>query len=223
MIKFIYLILLLCLTASHTAYSQGEKYIKAMENAIAKLNTYKQQEELQQTANDFERIAFAESSKWLPYYYTAYAQIFLGYFEEKKKKKDSYYDKSLNFISKADSLSPDNSEIYTLKGYALQMKMLVNPMVRGKKYGPISGKTLQKAMELDDNNPRPYYLLGQNLFYTPPQFGGGKDKACPLLEKSIERYDKFIPKNSIMPTWGEERARGLFGKCNETETENKNK
>ena len=67
-------------------------------------------------------------------------------------------------VKKADSLSANNSEIIALEGYMYQAMIMINPMVNGAVYGPKSAVTLQKAMVLDANNPRPHYLLGQNLW-----------------------------------------------------------
>jgi hypothetical protein len=50
-------------------------------------------------------------------------------------------------------------------------------------------------------------------FYTPPAFGGGKDKAQPLFEEAIKRYKAFKPANSIMPTWGEKKAEEMLAEC----------
>ena len=61
-------------------------------------------------------------------------------------------------------------------------------------------------MKLDPENPRPYLLKGQSAMYTPPQYGGGKEVALPLLEQAVEKFKSFKPKSSIMPNWGAQRA-----------------
>ena len=54
--------------------------------------------------------------------------------------------------------------------------------------GKDASEALQKGLALDPNNPRLYYLQGMSLFNTPAQFGGGKDKAKPLFEKSVALF-----------------------------------
>ena len=63
-----------------------------------------------------------------------------------------------------------------------------------------------KAMQADSLNPRPEYLIGVGLFYTPEQFGGGPKTAKPILEKSLAKFEKFVPENDLMPHWGKEQV-----------------
>ena len=90
-------------------------------------------------------------------------------------------------------------------------------MNRWMKYGPISNNNFQKAIELDTLNPRPEYLMGVSLYYTPEQFGGGSNAAKPILEKSLEKYNKFVPDNNLMPNWGRETVETLLKQINEQE------
>jgi len=204
---------LILFTTAIAASAQNPKFIHAMEKGKSMLDTAHHVGSLQEAANMFQRIAGAEKKEWLPSYYLCYAYTMIGFFETNKDKKDEYYDRATAYIETADSLSPDNSEIYTLKGMLLQMQLQVNPMMRGQKYGALSATNLEKAIKLNPENPRPYYMRGQSLFYTPPMFGGGKDKAKPYLQTAVEKYATFKPVSSIMPTWGEERAKMLLTEC----------
>jgi hypothetical protein len=76
-----------------------------------------------------------------------------------------------------------------------------------------SGMLIDKAIKLDAENPRAYLLKGTGLMYRPPQFGGGKDKAIPVLETAVEKYKTFKPSSSIMPHWGEKRAQEVLEQC----------
>jgi hypothetical protein len=83
------------------------------------------------------------------------------------------------------------------------------------KYGPEADYNFKKAIELDSLNPRPEYLIGTGLFYTPEQFGGGPVTAKPVLEKSLEKYNQFVPENDLMPSWGREMVEGLLKQINQ--------
>ena len=131
-----------------------------------------------------------------------------------KEKKDSYLEKADKFISIADSLHPDESEIYTLKGMIAQGMLAVDPMNRYMKYGPLSGSNFTKASQIDSLNPRPDYLVGVSLLYTPEQFGGGAKTAKPYLEKSMEKFEKFVPKDDLMPNWGKEAVKQILSGIN---------
>jgi hypothetical protein len=194
--------------------AQNPKYISAMEKNIAILDTTRDAGKLQNLANSFERIAGAEKSEWLPNYYTAYCYANMTY-SVKGDMIDTYCDKADMFIKKADSISPNNSEIYTLKAQIASARIGVNPMSRGQKFGMLSAELREKAKDLDKTNPRPFYLEGTSLFYTPPMFGGGKDKAKPAFEKALLLYETFKPASSISPNWGKRSAEYFLKKCDE--------
>jgi hypothetical protein len=204
---------LLMIAISIAAIGQSKKFVKTMEKNLASMDTCKTQAAYQKVANSFERIANAEKKEWLPYYYAADAYILIGYMESDKNKMDEYLDKAQVFADKADSIMPGNSEIVTLKAWILSAKIGVAPMQRGASLGPQSGILLEEAIKLDPTNPRPYYLKAMSAMYTPPMFGGGKDKAIPLFEKSIDLYSKFKPSSTIMPDWGGKQAKEGLEKC----------
>jgi tetratricopeptide (TPR) repeat protein len=200
--------------------AQDAKYVKAMEKNIAMLDSAGMQTSpniFQDAFNAFERIAGANPKEWLPLYYQAYSEVMIGMRQTQNAKKDEYYDKAEAFISKADSLQPNNSEIYVMKSFITSMKLSVDPQNRGQQMGMKSAMQLNKAIQLDPENPRAYFLKGQGLVYTPAQWGGGKDKAIPVLETAIEKYAKFKPASSIMPHWGEARAKAALEECKKPE------
>ncbi len=104
----------------------------------------------------------------------------------------------------ADSLQPNNSEIYVLLNMVTTLRIRLNPMVNGQKYGPIAALYLEKAQQLDPNNPRADMQEGLALFFTPPQWGGDKAKAVVKLESAQQKFDSFQPASSIHPNWGKE-------------------
>ena len=69
-------------------------------------------------------------------------------------------------------------------------------------YGQEMNASFEKAIALDPKNPRPEYLMGMTLYYTPEQFGGGAKAAKPVFESSLKKYNEFVPKDELMPTWG---------------------
>jgi hypothetical protein len=183
------------------AYAQ-DKFEAGMKSNLTKMDECKTANDYLKVANGFERIAIAEKDKWLPYYYGALSCVLASYVDSSKTTKDIYLDKADKFLNKADSLMPENSEIYTLKGMIAQARMQVDPMSRWQKYGNEANNNFTKAMKIDTLNPRPEYLIGAGVFYTPKQFGGGPTVAKPILEKSLMKYEQFVPENDLMPHWG---------------------
>ena len=199
---------------SFFAPAQNPKYISAMEKNIAMLDTARNPAQLQRLANSFERIAGGEKTEWLPNYYAAYCYATMSN-STKGDVIDTYCDKADTFIKKADSLSPNNSEVYAIKGKIASARISVNPMMRGQKYGTLSAELRDKAKEFDPANPRPWLLEGEGNFYTPPAFGGGKKKAKSSFEKALTLFETFKPTSSIHPHWGKGEANYFLKQCNE--------
>ena len=207
------IILLGFVSLSIGAMSQNKKYQDAMEKNVAGVDTSRTIEQLQPLENTFERIANAEKKEWLPYYYAAYCNVSMSYVV-KGDDIDTYCDKADALVKKADSLSPDNSEIQALKAQIAGARISVNPMVRGRKFGSEAAELREKSKKLDPTNPRPWMLEGMSLFYTPPAFGGGKDKAKVSYTKALELYNGFKPASSIHPRWGKGTTEYFLKQCN---------
>ncbi len=206
--KFRLFIFIGLLTISAKASEKG--FNKDMEKELQGLDETKGKENWLQKATVFGNISEVHPGEWLPYYYQSYSYLQAGMLEQDLKKADLQYDVALRNIEKADALEKSNSEILTLKSWILSMKLTVDPMNRGYEYGRKSNQLLGEAMDLDPDNPRPYFLKGISAFYTPEEFGGSKKVAKDLLNESIQKYKSFKPKSSIMPVWGLKEAEELL-------------
>jgi hypothetical protein len=209
-----YFITLLFTLILSGAFAQDPKYISMMKESITMLDTSSMAEDLQKATNGFERIAAKETKDWLPLYYMALGNVRIA-FMSKKKMVDEYCDKAEASINKADSMQPNNSEIYVIKAMIASARISVNPASRGGKYGPVSGQLIEKSKTLDPANPRAYLQQGTNLYYTPKMFGGGKDKALPVLKEAVAKFATFKPSSEIAPQWGEKFANQMLARCSE--------
>ena len=203
-------ILFLTLLVSLAAGAQTDKYTQVMQKNITLLDSAKSIDELQSLAGTFDRIGDAEKDKWLPYYYAALAQTWIGW-NPATKDKDANSAKINAYLAKAEALEK-NAELYAVENMSATQQMLVDPQSRYMTNGKDAATALQKGLAADPNNPRLYYLQGMSLFGTPPQFGGGKDKAKPVFEKSIALYKSAQPK-PLYPTWGQQQAEAMLAQC----------
>ncbi len=195
-------------------FAQSDKYTAAMKKNLESLDTsFRNPASLLAVANNFERIANAEKNQWLPYYYAAFCQVNYGFMEQDKTKTDGYADKANALIEKADSLSPNNSEISCIKSMIASCHMMVDPMTRWMEYGKESSSNIESAMTQDPTNPRPYFLKAQGLKYTPEQFGGGCITALPELQKAMEKYAGFKTAGELYPDWGKAQVEKLIKEC----------
>ncbi len=204
--KKITLLLLITAAFGTTLLAQDEKYTMAMQPKIMAVDTSHSTADLIALSASFERIADAEKTKWLPYYYAALAQVNAGYMIAMQKpdaaKTDPMADKAEALLNKAESLSPKNSEIYVVKKMIASMRMMADPMNRYMTYGPKAEEALQMAMKLNPENPRIYLLQGEDKFFTPEQYGGSKEEARKLFQISDQKFNSFKPATALDPDWG---------------------
>ena len=204
------MLIALTLLISLTAGAQSAKYTQAMQKNIPLLDSAKTVDQLQSLAGTFDRIGDAEKTQWLPYYYAALAQTWIGWMPA-TTDKDANSQKINAYLAKAEAIEK-NAETYAVENMSATQQMLVDPQTRWATNGKDAGAALQKGLALDPNNPRLYYLQAMSLFGTPPQFGGGKDKAKPVFEKSIALYKSAQPK-PLYPTWGQKQAEDMLAQC----------
>ena len=198
------------LLISLSGFAQSDKYTQSMQKNIALLDSAKTTDELLSLAGTFERIGDAEKTQWLPYYYAALAQTWIGW-NPATKDKDANSQQINAYLAKAEAIEK-NAETYAVENMSATQQMLIDPQTRWATNGKDAGVALQKGLAADPNNPRLYYLQGMSLFGTPPQFGGGKDKAKPLFEKSVALFKTAQPK-PLYPTWGKQQAESMLAQC----------
>ncbi len=189
---------------SFSSFSQTKKFTVDMQKGINLIEQSKTVDAFSGAATFFENITITTPNEWLPQYYTAYANLFTALKgNQDATAKDQLYDKALKYISKADSIAPNNSEIYALNAYITFMKMSVAPQTRGMSLMPKSMALIARAIALDPENPRAYLIKGQNTFYTPEAYGGGKTKAKVILTQASEKFNTFKAAE-LSPNWGKE-------------------
>ena len=193
-----------------------EKYYTSMDKALENLNLAETEDDYLKVSNYFYRISNAVKTDWLSSYYYALCNARISRFQDDNDIKEIYLDKALDTINpyelidtvKLDSIA--YSEINALKALIYAAK--ISSMSSAMKYGPLSGKSIEKSIKFNPGNPRPYFLNAQSKFYTPSAFGGGVDKALPLFEEALKYYDEFEA-SKYWPNWGEEDCRNLYNKA----------
>lgn len=199
---------LIAMTASISLASQAqsEKYLKAMEPLVMAVDSTRDEAALTDLANAFERIANAEKTQWLPYYYAALCHVNKAnilFQKQELDKIDPVVNLAEPLMNKADELEKNNSEIYCLKKMFNTAKMMADPMNRFMTYGPEAAKALATAKSLNAENPRVYLLEGIDKYYTPEQYGGSKEEGKKLFQEASAKFQTFKPTSVIHPSWGE--------------------
>ena len=205
--KLIFMTALLMIT-QFSFEQTSDKFIKAMESKIAMMDSTQGADAWRELGNAFERIGDAEKTQWLPYYYSAFCHVLVGYTfwtgqpANLTDKIDPEASKAEEMLNKAIALSKETSETWILKKMITSVRMLGDVMNRFMTYGPEASAALEKAKEMDANNPRVYLLEGEDKFQTPEQYGGSKEEAKVLFDKAKSLFESFKPESTIHPNWG---------------------
>ncbi len=162
----------------------------------------------------FERIAQAEKDNWLPYYYAANTLITASFETKDATMINEILKKAAGFITKAQELSPDNSEIITLEGLLYTGYVAMDPMTYGMQYSNKIINLHLRAIELDAENPRAQlnkieYEMGSARF-----FGTELSTFCEAIESTkplFENQESSIP---FYPNYGVDRVSILLKQCN---------
>jgi hypothetical protein len=213
---------------SVAAHAQSDKYAGAMKQNLSMFDSAKTVTDFENIAAAFTRVGDAEKTQWLPYYWAAMALTTEGwkYYPDAQgvtavKVSDlsgtmTALATRINALAdKADALATaneDKSEILTIRNMAATQQMLVDPQSRYMTFGAEAGQDLQKAMTLNPNNPRVYYLQGMSLFGTPEQFGGGKAVAKPIFQKAVDLGQAEQAK-PLYPHWGLDMSKAMLAAC----------
>lgn len=137
-------------------------------------------------------------------YWKAYSLYYKSIYYLKDSDKDHAYTVLKEGIEILKSIDRKNSEDYAL------LSMLQNFSCQFITFPEIAtvskeaGQHIELAIELDPNNPRAYYVMASNDFYTPEQYGGGK-----LVEKHALRAISLPSQktnNPYLPSWGKQES-----------------
>jgi hypothetical protein len=197
-------IIIALITGVLSTHGQEDRYTSAMFGAIENLEQAANPGQLAECANRFERIANAEKSRWMPYYYASYSLVSMSYDENDMGKRDQILDRAQELLDEAFGLEAEESELYVLQAFLYPSRILVDPMGRGMSYIELMFTALETAKKLNPGNPRAYFLEGVNMLNMPPSMGGGVEAGLPLLEEALLKFDAFANDDPLWPKWGKE-------------------
>ncbi|MCU4166345.1 hypothetical protein [Carboxylicivirga caseinilyticus] len=186
-------------------------YEETMKLNIVKLEKSTSIEEMNQIAALFMRIADVEKMEWLPSYYASYAYARTTHFMNDADSIDSALDHAQAILDDLLKQKSDESEVYVLQGFIYSLR--ITSAMRGYKYSTLSNQSLEKAEQLNADNPRVYYCKANNIFHTPKMFGGGSDNALPLYKKAKALFEKNKSANTLFPGWGSYHNEVMLQKC----------
>jgi tetratricopeptide (TPR) repeat protein len=85
---------------------------------------------------------------------------------------------------RAAKVNPASSEAHRLTGELLG-QLIPHVFAGGMRHGAHSTAEIEKAIQLDPQNPNAYVARGNDYFFTPKAFGGDTNKAIEMFKKAI--------------------------------------
>ena len=122
-------------------------------------------------------------------YQLALVQAYLADVYEARKDKKSAgtaVDKAIEAAQRSLELNEKSADAHSLLADLYGRKIsLGSAMFAGPKYGPKIDQENQRAMALDDKNPRVWASSGRKFLMAPKMFGGDVPKAIESFQKSL--------------------------------------
>lgn len=191
--------------------TMANDYEETMKINVSKLEKSTSLNEMNQLAALFMRISDVEKDEWLPSYYASYAYVRSTHFMNDADSIDNALDKAQAVLDDLLKSQPDESEVHVLQAFIYQLR-ITSPM-RGYKYSSLSNQSLEKAEQLNCDNPRVYYCKANNILHTPKMFGGGAENALPLFQKAQTLFESQKSQNELYPNWGSYHNTMMLKKC----------
>jgi hypothetical protein len=141
-------------------------------------------------------------------YWKGYALYYNSIYYLKNSDRTNSKVTLTNGIKVLESIKKKNSEDYTLlsmlKSFSCQF-LEFPEVVRVSKDATTY---IEQAVKLDKNNLRAYYVLANNDYYTPKNYGGGKNVEKYAL-KAISLPTQKVS-NPYLPSWGKQESYELL-------------
>ena len=207
------LVIFIGLYSLSNAIAQSENDSLIYAEGLALLNKAATPGQFLESASYFEKILSENPDHWLASYYTGLSIILAAKNTTPGHNTDQLLDRAQQYVDRALSMTSDEPENHILQAFLYQVRLLADPQGRALNFSQKAEASLKKAMSADSGNPRAYFLMANNVYFTPPVFRGGPKNALPVFIKAKEKFKSFIPHLSFAPDWGEEQNVEMIKLC----------
>jgi hypothetical protein len=211
------IVLLAIALISFPAISQGRKYQKGMLKAIEQMNEANEPQAYLECAATFEEFADANPTQWIPPYYSSYMLIITFFEEVDPVAKDKLLERANKSLGYALKMAPKESEIHVLQAFYYIGMMSVDSETSGPEYFEDFNSALNKARELNSNNPRAAFLDGMMALNMPDFMGGGPAAAKPIFLEADKLFNEFQNEDPLWPSWGADLVKDELEKLKDME------
>jgi len=149
-------------------------------------------------------LMYDKSHNSLFLYWKGYALYYNSIIYLKNGDKNKAHEELNKGIDALESIKTKNSEDYALLSmlHSFSCQFLKFPKVVLASRN--ADNYIEKALKLDENNPRAYYVLANNDYYTPEKYGGGsivEENALKAISLPVQEIN-----NPYLPSWGRQEC-----------------
>ncbi|MEN8203682.1 MAG: hypothetical protein ABFS28_13885 [Bacteroidota bacterium] len=198
------ILLLAVILMALPAMSQGRKYKKSMLKTMEMRNDASDRESALDCAATFEEIAEKYPDQWIPHYYVAEILITTSFEDQDMARSDKMLERAIKHLDMAEELVQEESELEVMKAMYYIGMMSADPETRGPMYYQDAAMSIEKAKELNPDNPRAHFLDGMMALNMPDFMGGGPHAAKPIFLKAAEKFKNYENDDPLWPSWGED-------------------
>ena len=163
-------------------------------------------DQLYEARERFERGRATGDREALALYYLALCEYrLITVFDIAHSEKGRCINRAVEYLKKATDLMDTFADAHALLAIFYFEKMGMKPYL-GVVLGPLSAKIVEKSKRLEGDNPRVVMSDAINDYYTPPMFGGNKDRAIAKIERAVELFSKEGVRDAFQPAWGHDEA-----------------
>ena len=149
-------------------------------------------------------IAYPNDAYLLHYRgYAAYRQAVQCFLTSNMSCAAPFVQRAMGDLDKSGEKLPW-PETFSLLAAASGFAIALDPN-RGMELGQQIGLLQGRAMQLGARNPRVWLVAGIAAHNTPPEYGGGVDRAREMIKKAIELFATDTP-GPLAPAWGRDEA-----------------
>lgn len=168
------------------------------------------------TETDYSRVMFqlekyakTDVSNWLAQYYVSLGFAFMS--AKNMDHKEIYIDKAIKYMLNTKLLNL-NDEVLCLESFVYSVKMSKSPYTRWLAYKSKIIGPLDKAKDINPNNPRIYILMASIQKNIPQWLGGGCDAAKKYIGMASSKWNAQN-NNGLQPHWGQGTLASLKETC----------
>lgn len=192
-----------------TLVSGQSNYEKGMQKAF---DLWKNNQ-TDEAANLFERIAKAEKDNWLPFYYAAHVHIVKTFNSSNGKEIESRLKKAQNLINEAKTYSKQNAEVLIMEAMLNTAYVVYDSSVYGMTHSPKVEALYIEAKKLEPENPRATLNHAEWQMGAAKYWGKDPKSFCPEIEKAILYFEKDTPNIAFYPRWGKNQIARVQANC----------